>query len=692
MNNRKVGGCVALASLVLSGASGVAHAGVTRVLVERVEATKHLDGAPDYEIVIGTFEGELDPANPHNRIITDINLTPRNARGRVEYRASFRVARPVNPSKASGLLFYDVPNRGLGSVAADPDGHVRVISGWQGDLDPLTFKKLLSEMRINIDVSAIQTIAVPVAEGVNGRPITGPVTVRLLKRSASERSAPLSRGIGTPVVVPEPVSLDPSHAQLWRESRDGTKVAVAADAWAFADCKTQPFPGTPDSTQLCLRDGFDPDAAYTLVYQAKNPLVLGIGFAATRDLVSFLRSGKPDQFGTPNPAGSRIRWTIGAGNSQSGNFLKSFVNLGFNADEAGLRVFDGINPNIAARQVPMNIRFGVPGGAAGLYEAGSEGTLWWGSYNDRARRLGKSSLLSRCARTDTCPKVIETLGSAEFWGLRLSPGLVGTDARSDIALPGNVRRYYFPSTAHGGSNGKGFLSKGDPVQGTCLLAGNPNPSRYLLRVAQRALIDWVRDGKEPPPSRYPALAKGELVPADARSLGWPAIPGAPSPDGKVNRFLDQDFGKKLRANDLSGQLDRQPPAIRRTLPLLVPKLDADGNEQSGVPSVHLRVPLGTYTGWNVETKGIGAGGGCGFEAGFIPFARTRTERDAAGDPRPSLEERYGDHAGFVAQVRKAVDALLAEGWLQPDDASQIIGDAEVSDVLQPLPPSTRPQG
>lgn len=692
MKNPKVGGCFALASVLISGFSSVAYASVTRVLVERVEAAKHLDGAAEYEIVIGTFEGELDPADPHNRIITDINLAPRNAQGRIEYQATFRVARPVDPEKASGVLFYDVPNRGLGSVAADPDGHVRVISGWQGDLDPLTFKKLLSEMHIKIDVSAIQTIAVPVAKSPNGRPIVGPITVRLIKRNASERSAPLSRGIGTPVIVPEPVSLDPSHAQLWRENRGGAKVPIAADAWAFADCKTQPFPGTPDSSQLCLRDGFDPDAAYTLVYQAQNPLVLGIGFAATRDLVSFLRSGKPDRFGTPNPAGSRVRWTIGAGNSQSGNFLKSFVNLGFNADEAGSQVFDGINPNIAARQVPMNIRFGVPGGAAGLYEAGSEGTLWWGSYNDRTRRLGTSSLLSRCARTNTCPKVIETIGSAEFWGLRLSPGLVGTDARSDIALPKNVRRYYFPSTAHGGSNGKGFLPKGDPVTGTCVLAGNPNPSRYQLRVAQRALIDWVREGKEPPPSRYPTLARGELVPANAISLGWPAIPGTPSPDGKLNQFLDQDFGAKLRINDLSGQLDRQPPAIRRTLPLLVPMLDADGNEQSGIPSVHLRVPLGTYTGWNVETKGIGAGGGCGFEAGFIPFARTRSEREAGGDPRPSLEERYGDHAGFVAQVRKAVDGVLAEGWLLPDDAAQILRDAEASDVLQPLPSNTTSQG
>lgn len=649
--------------------SSLAQAGVTRVNIERTEPARPVEGAVAYEIVIGTFDGEVDPRDRHNSIITDIALAPRNAAGKVEYRATFRIARPVDPAKASGVLYYDVPNRGNGMVSADPEGHVRVISGWQGD----------------IAIPGLQSIKVPVAKRTDGGAITGPILIRISKRQPGDHSVALSRGIGTPVVVPEPISLDQSRAKLSRELRDGRKISISTDAWAFADCKAKPFPGTPDPHQLCLRDGFDPDSAYTLVYQAKDPPVLGLGFAATRDLVAFLRSGRADSAGNPNPAGSTIRWTVASGTSQSGNFLKSFVNLGFNADEKGARVFDGINPNIAARQIPLNVRFGVPGGAAGLYEPGSEGTLWWSPFTDKTRGLKRSSLLDRCTQTKSCPKIIETLGSAEFWGLRLSPGFVGTDARSDIALPANVRRYYFPSTAHGGSMGNGFIAAGDMIFGSCQLRGNPNPSRYQLRVAQRALVDWVRTDKEPPHSNYPTLARGDLVPAESARMGWPAIPGAPTPDGKVNMLLTQNFGPGFKAKDISGVINQQPPAVRHAIPTLVPRVDADGNEMAGVRSAHLRVPLGTYTGWNVEGRGIDVGKGCGFEAGFIPFAQTRAERLAKGDPRLSLEERYSDHAGFVAQVRKAVAEVQSEGWLLPDDAERIIKDAATSSILRANP-------
>jgi hypothetical protein len=164
-----------------------------------------------------------------------------------------------------------------------------------------------------------------------------------------------------------------------------------------------------------------PALAYTLVYQARDPLVLGIGFAATRDLVSFLRHAKADDRGTPNPLAGQVRWSVVSGTSQSGNFVKSFINLGFNQDEAGHRVFDGANPNIAARQVPLNLRFAVPGGAATLFEPGSEGTLWWSRYADRVRGRGTHSLLDRCTATQTCPKIMETFGSTELWGCACRP-------------------------------------------------------------------------------------------------------------------------------------------------------------------------------------------------------------------------------------------------------------------------------
>jgi hypothetical protein len=203
-----------------------------------------------------------------------------------------------------------------------------------------------------------------------------------------------------------------------------------------------------------------------------------------------------------------------------------------------------------------------------------------------------------------------------------------------------------------------------------------------VRIAIRSLIDWVKDGKEPPASRYPTLANGDLVQPSAAALGWPAIPGAPSPDGKLNPLPDHDFGKTFNYRDLSGVATRMPPGTFGTIPQLVPRVNSDGNEIAGIAPIQLMVPTGTFTGWNVQVRGYGAGGGCGTSGGFIPFARTRAERIARGDPRPSLQERYGTHQGFVSKVLEAIGKQQKEGWLLPDDAGRIYEQAENSDVLK----------
>jgi len=202
------------------------------------------------------------------------------------------------------------------------------------------------------------------------------------------------------------------------------------------------------------------------------------------------------------------------------------------------------------------------------------------------------------------------------------------------------------------------------------------------RAVLAALADWVSTGNPPPPSRYPTLQAGDLVAPEAAAMGWPAIPGAPVPTGKLNPFLDYDFGSGFNYVDLSGVLTHQPPRLRQIIASRVPRVNADGNETAGIPSVQLLVPLGTYTGWNQQLRGYGAGGGCGFIGGFIPFARTRAARIAAGDPRPSLEERYQDHAGFVARVRAVVASQVHERWLLPEDAERLIAEAEASNVLR----------
>ena len=644
------------------------QARVVKLTVEFRESPAY---AKDYERLTGRFFGELDPADPLNAIINDIALAPRNARGRVEYAATFTLLRPTDRARASGVMWYEVPNRGNSPLNPRPSadalraGHVIVSSGWQGDLAPRP---------------GLETITVPIARNPDGSSITGPVLARLSNLPAHSSTASLQAGFSA-LRYQQPATLDTRKALLTRQaSDDGEVVPIAPQDWAFANCEKTPFPGEPDPTRICLKDGFEADRLYQVVYTAKDPLVLGIGLAATRDIVSFFRYAGQDDSGSANPVGGLIQHAIAFGTSQSGNFIKTFLHLGFNQDEAKRIVWDGVNPNIAARQTPLNFRFAIPGGAANLYEPGSEGVLWWSTYHDAARGRPAASLLDRCRATKTCPKIVETFGSTEFWGLRMSPGLVGTKVDADIPLPPDVRRYYFPGVTHGGGRG-GFDTAARPGRG-CALPDNPNSTAETMRALRQALTEWVVHNAPPPASRYPTLAKGELVPPVHTAMGFPAIPGQPLPDNLVNTFFIYDFGSRFRYNDLSGAIASQPPAVRGVVPMLVPKTDADGNEVSGVPSVLHQAPLGTYLGWNVTASGYLKGRGCGFAGGFIPFARTKAERERSGDPRLSLEERYGTHEAYVQRVQEAARVLVEQRFLLPDDAERLVKEAQASSVLR----------
>jgi hypothetical protein len=289
-------------------------------------------------------------------------------------------------------------------------------------------------------------------------------------------------------------------------------------------------------------------------------------------------------------------------------------------------------------------------------------------------------LLDRCRATETCPKIVETFGSSEFYNLRASPDLVGTRADRDIPLPPNVRRYYFPGVSHGG--GPGGFDPDPKQQPCCELAPNPNPSSDTLRALQTALVDWVVKGALPPPSQYPRLDRGELVTPTQAAMGFPAIPGAPFPDGILTQLYQYDFGPHFHYNDLSGVVAMQPPPIRQILPTVVPRVDADGNEVAGVASVLHQVPLGTYTGWNTNASGFYKGHIRTNTGGFVPFAKTKAQRLESGDPRPSLEERYGTHETYVTQVRAAAERLVRGRYLLQDDADRLIARAEASSVLK----------
>jgi hypothetical protein len=637
-----------------------------------------------YEEIRGLAYGEIDPADPKNALITDIELAPKNARGRVEYRATFTLRKPTDMRRAPGVLFYNIVNRGgrngpnTWHVGGDPGdgflyalGHVLLWSGWQGDM-PIG--------SVNPDLEGID---VPIARNADGSPVTGLVVDRFIAVAGRVNTQPLG-GSGR-----RPLTLDTSKATLvsaTRETPAGVKSGIrrisSAD-WAFADCRSMPFPGTPDPTRICLKDGFDPALLYELVYTAKDPYVLGVGMAAMRDVVSFFRYAERDDEGTINPVSADVRHVVAMGNSQSGRFAKQFLNLGFNQDERGRIVWDGLNARIAGMMGGFNTRFGRPGDIAELYVPGADGPLWWDDYVDEARGRPAWGLLHRCRATNTCPKITETYGGPEVWYSHATVGIAGTKGTEDLPLPDNVRRYYHAGTTHGG--GAGGFTLGTRSTDPRELAANRNPQRETDRALYVALVEWVVRGTPPPPSAYPRLSDGTLVRPTSAAMGWPAIPNAPKPDGVMNPVLEYDYGPAYRYNDGSGVMTIVPPTIEREIPMLVPKVDADGNEIAGLKSLLHLVPLGTYTGWNPIVSGPLAGRQRSLTGGYVPFARTRAERIASGDPRPSIEERYSNLWDYYAKAAAKADDLVRARLLLPDDAlrllKQLVADMEASKLF-----------
>jgi hypothetical protein len=670
--------CVVIATTVRP-----ARAKVTRIVIDRAKSEsptfggKSFGNVGPYEKIVGRAYGELDPKDPHNAIIQDIQLAPRNSRGMVEYVATFTLLKPVDMAKASNVLLYEVVNRGRKPAFGGGDrGYIYLFSGWQGDIPPGSI----------LGGAEPETIEVPIATNPDGSAITGKVLARI--KNTSGNTSPLT--VYTRPVPYLPATLDTTQGMLttraW-EKMDGTSgpiSTIASSDWAWADCSGKPFPGTPDPRKICLKNGFDPALLYQVVFTAKNPLVLGTGFAATRDVVSFFKRASSDDAGTANPVAGKIAYAIGQGSSQSGNFIRSFIHLGFNQDEAGRIVWDGAMPHIAGRQVALNFRFALPDGAADAYELGSEGVLWWEDWQDKARGRNSAGLLDRCRTTNTCPKVMELFGSTEFWELRMSPGLAGTTGKEDLPLPENVRRYYFPGTTHGGGEGGFSATRPAPATGragVCELPANPNPQSDTVRALLEAMVAWIEKGTAPPASQYPRVSDGTLVAPTKAAIGFPDIPGATLVDNFENPLIDYDWGASLNYDDASGVLSNVPPPIKQVFPLLVPKVNADGNEIAGVASVLHQAPLGTYLGWNIIPAGFFKGQMCGFTGAFIPFAATKAQRLAASDPRPSLEERYGNEAGYVAAVRAAADKSVREGFLLPDDAQRLTQQAAASHIF-----------
>jgi hypothetical protein len=607
----------------------------------------------------------------------------------------------VDNKAASGLMWHDVPNRGRTFPMAGPEraaGDVLLASAWQGDNAGAT--AVLPAM----SVTGMQWLQLPVARQANGQPVTGQVFGRIVNRQGPA-SQPLL--VQTNPVPYKPVSLDPKESRL--VSRGGETMAgqaidereIPASDWAWARCDAaRPFPGTPDPTQICLKNGFDRSRLYQVVFTAADPYVLGIGFAAWRDVGQFFKTAKADDSGTANPLAGQVTHSIGRGVSQSGNYLRGWLHLGFNQGENGAMVHDGLWPIIAGRRIALNFRWAQPDGVLELYQAGSEGPQWWLPAADPVRGLPSAGILDRCSASKTCPKVVEHFGSAEVWALKLAPEWVGTDGKADLPLPDNVRRYYIASSNHGGGAG-GFdsslpgagLPAGGPSCpgnnfGTGLLPANPMPHTETVNAIRLHFRQWVTKGTPPPPSRWPRLADGTLARADKASLRFPTLPGLRPTVPEADFIMpvhDLDWGPAFNALDGSGVPSLAPPRIKQVLPMYAPVVDADGNEKGGVPVVLADAPLGTYLGWNVTDGGelpFHQGQICNYVGGMLPLARSKAGREATGDPRASLEERYGTHDGYVQAVRKAAERAQKEGFLLESDAAALIKAADASRVLR----------
>jgi len=717
LSSRRLRAPVARLSMIAAAlliASAPLHARITKIVIDEKISPAFCTGAAcasfgdagQYEQLAGRAYGELDPGDPLNSIIQDIALGE-DADGKVRYVTTFVITKPVDMSKASGLLWHDVPNRGRPLTVTPMErsfGDVGLASAWQGDNASMR-EGLGTAVRATMTISANHWLQVPVAKNPDGSSITGPVMGRIVNRSGMNAQPLIVQTNPLPYM---PASLDTSKATLVSRDHETMEGVVTGEApiasadWKFCGGGTfdAPLPLTQLPVQVCLKGGFNPAKLYQVVYTAKDPYILGIGFAAWRDLASFFKYAGKDASGTANPLAGRIKHSITRGRSQSGNYLRGWLHLGFNQDEGKRPVHDGMWPIIAGRRIALNMRWAQADGALALYQAGSEGPQWWVPWPDETRGLPARSILDRCNATKTCPKIIEHFGSAEIWGLKLGIEWVGTDAKQDIPLADNVRRYYIGSTMHGGGIG-GFDTSlpevaraAKPVgcegnnAGIGALPTNPMPHTETVNALTVHFRDWVMRNTPPPASRYPTLRERQLVEPHKIAMGFPTLPdlraSMPEP-GFINPGLDYDWGPGFDPNDGSGVPSNAVPPIKQVIKMLVPKVDADGNEIGGVPVVLRDAPLGTYLGWNII-----AGGArpyhkdklCGNAGSLIPFAKTRAERTANNDPRLSLEERYTDHAGYVAAVKKAAANAVAQKFLLQKDADALIAAAEGSGVLR----------
>ncbi len=674
------GGC-AVAWLALP-----VDARVVRFVVE--QSTPYADGqtlgeAGAFERLEGTAFFEADPRDVQNAVIVNLDRAPRNADGLVEFSAPFVLIKPVDVTRGNGKLLYGINNRGnaielpfqsFPRVPADARadagdglvfrlGYAFVDAGWAGDITT-TATRLGASL--------------PVAVQADGSPIVGEIRIEY---SGDGYTVPLKGNDRFRSY--ETADTDPVSSTLTvRDGIEGKRSPVAADRWAFGRCPSGEASLVASTTDICVFDGFHPDKIYELTYSAKNPWVMGLGYAVTRDIASFLRYETADRDGNPNPlvpAGAiGLRRVYGLGISSTGMYLRDFLYLGFNEDEAQRQVFDAVRIHIpGTHRLFANVEFSDPNVYSRQdqhpdFTSHSIPPLTYAVTTDPISGVRDGIL----KRPETDPFVFHVDSANEFWQMNASLN-VHDGVGNPVPIPDNVRLYSIAGHSHVGGSGVAARPT-DP--GTCQ---NPVNGYFSYAPVMRALLvaldQWVDGGVEPPPSAYPDVRNGTLASLDVARNAFPAIPGIRFPT-VVNGLVALDYGPLFGAH--GGQITVLPPLAGRRYQVLVPTPDRDGHDLAGLRPIDVAVAVGTNTGWNLRAEGPRENDLCGLSGSFIPFATTFAERTASGDPRLSLEERYTDHEGFVEAVTRATRRSVARRILLEEDAQTIVEIAEASDILK----------
>jgi hypothetical protein len=592
-----------------------------------------------YDKLLARVTIAVDPADPHNAGIVDLSLAPRNAKGEVEAVSEIEILRPSDAAKANRRLLYEALNRGRklsltlfndapgGSVLITAEqagngflmerGYTVVWAGWQGDVQP-------GEGRL--------TFAPPVVPGVTG-----------VSREEFVFDTAMSPA-GARLTYPA-ADLDPAHAKLTvREHADDARQTPADLHFAFDG---------PAHITITKPAGFDGGAIYELIYEARDPKVMGLGFAVTRDVVSYFRHA--DQAAGNPLAAIAFERAIGFGISQSGRYVRDFLYQGFNEDEAGRTVFEGLMPHIAgSKKTFTNYRFAQPGRQSQQHSdntyPGDQFPFTYAVLHDPVS--GKTDgLLARCLQRQNCPKIIQSDSGLEIYQSRAS--LVVTDpGGAPIDLPDNVRTYLMADVPH--------FSPAHAVptrNGVCAEPLNPLHAGAPMRALLTAMDEWISKGTAPPPSRYPSRRDGTLVSPEEAAAAFPRIPGA-ADNGLINRLTLVDATV-------------MPPAKGAPYPVFVGKTDGDGLDVAGIRLPAVAAPLATYVAWNRRGEGFAPGDLCDLWGSTLPFAATKEERLAKGDPRLSLEERYPKPGDYAAAIGKAAERLAADRLMLPEDARRM---------------------